>query len=185
MEENIKQINTTFMDRKILVPYYSQYLSVEDKENCLKSCGMACVYMILSHHKIKVPSLNEMVLSGIKEGGIGLSGWNHNYFVKLFNDLGLKSERMEGMKDIDAKIIEKNISQGCPVIISAERIIFDRRIFHMVVITGTRTDEDGNLEGFFYHDPASLAVELAEHCYVPLKTFFLSWRRMAIFVQKK
>lgn len=179
-----KLIKNTIMfnDTQLIVPYFSQYLEIDDKENCLKACGMTCVYTVLKYHNIEIPSLNEMVIQGINNGGLGLSGWSHDYFVNLFIELGFNSERRESMRDSDVEIIKQDILNGYPVIISAERKLFDKRIFHMVVITGIREDKDGNIEGFFYNDPASLQEELGK-CYVPLQTFLLSWRRMAIFAR--
>jgi hypothetical protein len=182
---NIKKIEIMFTDTKLEVPYFSQYLEVDNKENCLKACGMTCVYMVLKYNHMEIETLDNMVLEGIDTGGFGISGWSHDYFVDLFIKLGFESERKESMRNNDVTMIQENILNGYPVIVSAERILFDKKIFHQVLLTGIRQDDKGNLEGFFYHDPASLQPELATHCYVPIKTFFLSWRKMAIFAKKK
>ncbi len=182
MKPKFKKNSIMFEDIKLDVPYFSQYKEVEGKENCLKACGMTCVYSVLKYHEIQIPSLNEMVIQGIQNSGLDLSGWKHDYFVDLFTSFGFLSERKESMRDTDVEIIKQNILDGYPVIISAERKLFDKRIFHMVVITGIRQSTNGNLEGFFYNDPASLQDEFGK-CYVPLQTFLLSWRRMAIFAK--
>ncbi len=169
------------MDTKLDVSYYSQYLAVSDKEQALKACGMTCAYMVLCYYGLNTKTLDEMVDKGIKEGGFSSSGWTHDYFVNLFESLGLKSSREEQMRERDVEKFIKRISDGQPVIISAERRFFDQRSFHMVVLTGFRKKETGELEGFFYHDPASLNVEKAQHQFVSLSVFYLSWRKMAIF----
>lgn len=184
MIHKVETSEVTYMDTKLPVPYYSQYLDVADKDQALKSCGMTCVHMILHYFEKEPPSLDGMVSKGISEGGFSPSGWLHDYFVGLFKEFGLSSFREEGMRERDVEKFADSLSNGNPVIMSAERRLFDKRSFHMVVLTGFRRDSAGKLEGFFYHDPASLHPEDAKHQYVPLPTLYLSWRKMAIFVSK-
>jgi hypothetical protein len=184
MMQKVKTTEVTYMDTKLTVPYISQYLSVSDKEQSLKACGMTCAYMILKYFEVNVPSLDEMVNKGIADGGFSRSGWMHDYIVNLFSGSKLSSSRKEGMREQDVSLFVESLEGGNPVIISAERRLFDRRTFHMVVLTGFRKDATGKLEGFFYHDPASLQPSDAEHQYVPLSVLYLSWRKMAIFAHK-
>lgn len=184
MLEKAEITGVTYMDTKLAVPYVSQYLDVQDKEQALKACGMACVYMILKYFETTVPSLDEMVNKGIEEGGFSKSGWVHDYFVNLFGSLGLTSSRREGMREHDVVLFRESLEKGNPVIISTERRLFDRRTFHMVVLTGFRKDTEGKLDGFFYHDPASLQPAEASHQYVSLPVLYLSWRKMAIFASR-
>lgn len=178
-KEEIKMLDT-----KLEVPYSSQYLDVTDKEQALKACGMTCVFMVINFFGINNHSLDQMVSEGISNGGFSKNGWIHDYFVKLFNRNGLKSNRMENMRDSDVNLIAERVRESCPVIVSVERRMFNDRRFHMIVITGIRENEKGELEGFFYHDPAYFERGEAQHRYVDVKTFFLSWRRMAIFAKQ-
>jgi hypothetical protein len=180
----VETTEVTYMDTKLAVPYFSQYMSVSSKEQALKACGMTCVYMMLKYFETDVPSLDDMVNKGIEEGGFGKSGWIHDYFVDLFGSMGHPSSRKESMREHDVALFVESLEKGNPVIISAERRLFDTRMFHMVVLTGFRKDSEGNLEGFFYHDPASLQPSEAQHRYVPLSVLYLSWRKMAIFAAK-
>lgn len=182
--KKVETLGVTYMETKIDVPYFSQYLSVNDTEQSVRACGMTCAYMVLSYYKTAVPPLNEMVERGIREKGLSPSGWVHDYFVELFKSSGLESFREERMLDRDVQKFVEAIAKGEPVIVSAERRIFDQRSFHMVVLTGFKKNEAGELEGFFYHDPASLHPEKAQHLFVSLSVFYLSWRKMAIFISK-
>ena len=88
------------------------------------------------------------------------------------------------MRDRDSEQFVSSIKNGNPVIVSVMLRLWDQRLFHMVVLTGVRESQDGKLEGFFYHDPASLREDGAQHFYVSMPTFFLDWRRMAILPNK-
>lgn len=167
------------MDTKLEVPYASQYLDVKDREQHLIACGMTCVYMALKFFDKNGDDLDTLVEKGMNDGGYTKSGWLHDYLLQVFKDHGAQAYREENMRDRDVEKIAQAIKVGNPVIVSAERRLFDQRQFHMVLITGIR-EADGQLEGFFYHDPASLRREKA-HLYVPLQTFLLDWRRKAIY----
>jgi len=173
------------MDTKLDVPYFSQYKDVQEPSHRLTSCGMTCVYMALQYLGSETPTLDEMIQGGVEAGGYGRSGWIHDYFVNLFQESGYECERHEHMRDSDVHMISFAIKNGSPVILSVERRLWDQRLFHMVLITGVRESSNGDLEGFFYHDPASLRENGSRHLYVPLGTFYLDWRRMAIFPKKK
>lgn len=179
-----KSEEVTFVETKLNVPYYSQYNDVRDGDHRLRACGMTCAYMALKFFEAPVPTLDEMIGQGMQRGGFGDSGWIHDYFVSLFKSFGLACERYEGMRDRDVEQFRQMIHSGNPVIVSVARRMFDQRQFHQVLLTGVRESEAGALEGFFYHDPASLRQEGARHLYVPLPTFYLDWRHMAIFPQR-
>jgi hypothetical protein len=169
-----------FKDTKLTVPYFSQYVDIQDGDHRLRACGMTSAYMVLKYFDAEVPTLDDLVERGMHDGGYGPSGWKHDYFVDLFREFGFSCERKEQMRDKEVEIFRTAIKNYNPVIISAMRRLWDQRIFHMVVITGIRENEKGDLEGFFYHDPASTREDGTSHFYVSLPTFFLDWRRMAI-----
>jgi hypothetical protein len=173
-----------FVDTVLDVPYLSQYKDIKDGEHRVRACGMTCVYMVLKHFGANIPSIDDMIEVGVRNNGYGPSGWIHDYFVGLFNELGYKCERQEKMSDRDVEAMRKWIKQGSPVIVSVVRRLWDQRIFHMVLLVGVRENGSGELSGFFYHDPASLKPEGSKNMYVPLNTFFLDWRHMAIFPRK-
>lgn len=167
------------MDTKLDVPYFSQYRDVHDCDNRLRACGMTCAYMILTYFGAEVPTLDELIVRGMREGGYGPSGWVHDYFVKLFQDFGFACERREQMPDEEVERLRNALQSGNPVIVSVVRRMWEETDFHMVVLTGYREDEQGRLEGFFYHNPAGMQIS-KENRYVPLPIFLLDWRGMAI-----
>lgn len=172
------------MNKKLEVPYVSQYRDVQNPDYRLRSCGMTCVNMVLQYFKTALPTLDEMIGHGMEHGGYSTSGWKHDYFVNLIKGYGHACERMENMRDSDVSLLRDSIVHGNPVIVSAEMRIFDRRLFHQVLLTGVRETSEGVLDGFYYHDPASLSTEGGKDLYASLPVFFLSWRKMAIFPKK-
>ena len=173
-----------YTDTKLDVPYVSQYRDVADPEQRPRACGMASVYMVLRYFGANVPPLDALITRGMNEGGYSQSGWIHDYFVSVFREFGFACERQENMQERDTLLIRDSIKEGNPVIVSAARRLWDQRMFHMVVITGIREDASGSLEGFFYHDPASLSEPGLQHLYVAVPTFMEDWRKMAIFPKR-
>jgi len=171
------------MQIKLKVPYYSQFLDVEDREWMSRSCGMVCVKMVLDFYKIKSPDLDVLIKKGDEDGGYSKWGWLHDYFVHLFQDYGLSSNREEEMEDKDIQKLVSSLKNNQPVIISGIKRIFGQTKFHMVVLTGFE-EKDGEVFGFYYHEPESMNKEVAQHMFVELGTFLKDWRKMAIFVQK-
>lgn len=171
-------------DTKLEIPYVSQYLDIADAKQRLLGCGMTCTYMALKGFGANVPSLDELITRGVQEGGYIEAGWVHDYLVRIFTEAGYTCVRHEHLRDRDTEEFRTTIKAGNPVIVSVVRRMWDRRDFHMVLLTGVRESADGHLEGFFYHDPASLHRESAPHRYVPLSTFLLDWRRMAILPRR-
>ncbi len=170
-----------FIDTILDVPYFSQYLDVNQKLHMLTACGMTSVYMTLKYYSVECESLDKLVEKGIESGGYNKSGWLHDYLVDVFKNHGIKCERMENMKDRDIQNIFDSLKNKNPVIISMQSLSFDRRIFHMVIIVGYKENEQGDLEGFFYHDPAGLVPEEATNLFVSIPVFLQYWRKMAIF----
>ncbi len=174
----------TFTDTILEVPYYSQYRDVKNPDSRIFSCGMTCVYMALAYFGAKLPSLDELIARGMREGGYGDSGWIHDYSVSLIQRFGFGCERKEQMSERDITQIRNAIKIGNPVIISTQLRLWDQRKFHQVLLVGVREGEGGEIAGFFYHDPAGSEKDALKNYFVPLPAFFLDWRRMAIFPKK-
>lgn len=169
---------------KLQVPYFSQYLDIKKTVDGVRACGITCVKMILDYYKKSDSNLEELMNKGFDEGGFGKSGWFHDYFVKVFKDHGLDAYRKERMDDVEGiQEIVESIEAKQPVIASAERRMFSKKSFHMVLLVGVVKKENGELLGFYYNDPASTSVESGQYQYVELKDFLNYWRRMAIFVK--
>lgn len=182
MTSKIKSESVTYYDTKLPVPLVSQYLDIEHSEERPRACGMACVYMIFQYFGTAKESLDTLIQEGEAQGGRGTSGWIHDYLVEVLKKNGHGALREEGMAERSVERFRGALKEGSPVIVSVVRTLFDQRDFHMLVLTGVRENEAGGLEGFFYNDPASL--ERVSERYVPLSAFYLSWRRMAIFVTR-
>lgn len=170
----------TSSDIKLNVPYFSQYIHVQNADHRPVSCGMTSVYMILKYFGAKAPPLDELIERGIHEGGYSKSGWIHDYFVNLFHEFGYACERRENMDEGDIKDLQSRIKNGNPVIVSVIRRMWDQKDFHMVVLTGIRESSNSDLEGFFYHNPAGMRADDSSHLFVSLPSFYKDWRRMAI-----
>ena len=128
------------------IPHLSQYRDIFKTVNAHRACGMTCVKMILDYHKIDSDSLETLVGKYIDDiNAYGPSGWKHDFFVELLNSFGLQSHREEKMTDDSVESILKSISQGNPVIVSVEQRLFDKKLFHMVLIVGVKLDEKGDL----------------------------------------
>jgi uncharacterized protein YvpB len=164
------------------VPYYSQFLDVDDKKWMPKSCAIVCLKMILHYHNDRSLPLMDLIGLGESKGGYGPSGWYHDTLVELAEDYELKARRVEGVNVEDGiKDIKSSLEKGNPVIVSAIKYILGQTKFHMVVVTGFE-EEDGQITGFYYHDPESADREKGQNIFTDIKTFTGGWRRMAIFI---
>jgi uncharacterized protein YvpB len=167
---------------KLNVPYYSQFLDVDDHYWMPRSCAIACLKMVLDHHKSEGMSLMELIEDGEKRGGYGPSGWYHDSLIELAEHSGLNAKRVEGV-DVEKGIkdIADSIRKRNPVIISAVKHILGQTKFHMVVATGFE-EKDGEIAGFYYHDPESADREKGQNLFADINTFIDGWRKMAIFI---
>jgi len=167
---------------KLEVPYYSQFLDVEDKYWMPRACGMACMKMVLDFYEVDTASLDELIKKGSEEGGYGPWGWVHDYFVAFAKKYGLEAHREEKMDPEKGVVaIADALRHGHPVIVSAVKYILGQTKFHMIVITGYE-EADGAVTGFYYHDPESTTREGSQHLFVSREIFVREWRKMAIFI---
>ncbi len=170
------------VDIILSVPYYSQFLDLDNKMDMLTSCGMTCVKMLLDYYNIKSLSLNELVTKGKTEGGYGKSGWVHDYFVNLLISFNLESHREEKINtEEEIKEIKISLDKGNPIICSVAKRLFDKRMFHMILLIGYEASDNGEVLGFYYHNPESTSREAGRDCYVSIADFAEYWRHMAIF----
>lgn len=177
---------------KLAVPYYSQYLDVEDKEWQQRACGVACLKMLLESKSVKTPSIDEIIKDGVVLRAYSENGWLHAGLITLGEKYGAKLYRKEfRRKNADTDTLEKlniegvdtivrELKEGRPIIISTIKNFEVRDKFHMVLVVGAEI-EDGVVNGFYYHDPNSYTEEKGAYQFVPFTTFLDSWRRMAIF----
>jgi hypothetical protein len=175
---------------KLGIPYYSQFLDVEDQYWMPRACGFACMKMIYDYFDVKGEDITQLAEKALNNDGYGSSGLVHDYVVEEFKRAGLSAYRREGM-DAGEGVgeLEAALRAGNPVIVSGDKIIFGQHKFHMVVLSGLKEKEDiegaPELEGFYIHDPENLSHEKGKHIYVSLHDFLTSWRGKAIFVSRK
>lgn len=170
---------------KLEVPYYSQFVEIKDEYWKSKACGMACLKMVLDFYSAKTPPLYEMVLQGEKDGGHIKSGWLHDYSIQVAKSYGLEAMREEKMEvDISLKKIKQSLEKKEPVIVSVLRNLSEENKFHQVVLVGFE-EKNGEILGFYYHDPDSEDNNSRKFLFAPIDKFLSGWRKMAIFVSKK
>jgi len=170
---------------KLDVPYYSQFLDVNDPYWMPRACGMCCLKMVLDFFGEKTPPLLEMCRTGEKEGGYSKHGWFHDYLLKVARGYGLEAERGEKIGEImGLQKIHDELKDGRPVIVSVSKHSLGQNKFHMVLLTGYEENENGTVFGFYYNDPESLYVEEGKGLFADIKDFKRDWRRMAIFIRR-
>ncbi len=166
---------------KLSVPYYSQFVDVEDKFWMPRACLPTCLKMILSFkHKAENVPIIELIKKGETEGGYGKSGWFHDSIVNLAKGYGLESYRAEKIENIES--LKNSLDKNSPVIVSIIKFILGQTKFHTVVLTGYE-EAEGSVSGFYFHDPESTSNDRDRNArFVDIKTFEKEWRKMAIFI---
>ncbi|MEK7581832.1 MAG: C39 family peptidase [Patescibacteria group bacterium] len=168
---------------KLEVPYYSQYLDIDDNYWMPRACGICCLKMVLGVYGKKTGDIKNMCRAGQAEGGYGKSGWIHEYLVTIARRRGLSAHHEEKMDEFTGlKKILTSLNNSEPVIISVSKLSLGQSKFHMVVLTGYEDGIDGVPRGFYFHDPESLDRETGQYIFVDMEDFKKSWRKMAIFV---
>jgi len=189
---------------KLDVPYYSQFLDVEDKEWMPRSCSVVCLKMIFDYNSIdKNLSIDDLKQEGVIIGEYTMDGWSHEVLVRLARNHGLhayrqefrsqtinisnnsakESEHEERLKNEGIEKFVKSLENEELVIVSINKFTLGQEKSHAVLLTGFEKDGE-KITGFYYHDPESLDREKAAHLFVDIKTFKKAWKKFAIFVYK-
>ena len=175
------------------IPYYSQYLDVDDPQWKARSCGIVCLKMVMDYYKPDNRKIIDLVNEGVAKGGYCQYGWIHNVLVKMANERGLMASRKEykSQDDKERKKLERAaikeitscLKDNQPVIVSAVRNFSETDKFHLVVLTGFEKKGRG-IGGFYYNDPDSQSREEGKNKFVPIDVFKKHWRKMAIYVKE-
>lgn len=178
---------------KLNVPYYSQFVDVDDKFWMLRACGATCLKMVAEYQGVIVPSIIDLCNEAKERGGYDMvNGWVHSYLVTKAEELGLKAHRSEGMMKISDEIIA-SLDAGNPVIVSVEKRVLEQTRFHLIVIVGYEKGEDSESSDnfhlqpancFYYHEPESTTKERGPYHMCEVETFMSYWRGKAIFISK-
>lgn len=178
-------------DFKLPIRHESQRLEVSSWNEPHRACGMVCVHMALTYYESRglltkpLATLDFLIGEGKEMGGLmdGI-GWRHDYLVNTFRDYGINCEREEGMDASRAMPRFADYIERCedPVLVSTQHVRFgpDDKLTHIVLLTGVRYSGNGELEGFFFHDPNVYSKDEGHHRFVSVHNFPQGWRRMAI-----
>lgn len=168
---------------KLSVPYYSQFVDIQDPFWMLRACGAASLLMIAEFHGVKDLDMLSLCNEAKEKGGYDLeNGWVHDYLVAKANELGLTSHRKEGMLNTDELV--SSLCAGNPVIVSVEKRVLEQKRFHMVVLVGFEENDRGDILSFYYHEPESTNKEKGQYRICDAETFLHYWRGKAIFISK-
>jgi hypothetical protein len=167
---------------KLSVPYYSQFVDVQDSFWMLRACGATTLKMVAEYHGVQVPDIVTLCNEAKGRGGYNMSnGWVHDYLVMKAKELGLQSYRKEGL--IDVSEIIASLDAGNPVIVSVEKRVLEQTRFHLLVLVGyDQNTEKGSC--FYYHEPESTDKEKGQYRICSFETFMEYWRGKAIFITK-
>ncbi len=167
---------------KLDVPYYSQFLDVDDSFWMLRACGAVSFAMVAEYEGVCIRDVLAFCNEARDSGGYDVeNGWVHDYLVKKAKDVDLSSYRQEGLTEVTEIISALNA--GHPVIVSVEKRVLEQKRFHMLVVTGYEVDEQGAVTRLYYHEPESTVKEKGMHRQVDIKTFLEYFRGKAIFVR--
>jgi hypothetical protein len=188
------------MSQKIPVPYYSQFVDIQDPFWILRACGGLCLAMVTEYYGKSHPDLLLLCNEAKERGGYHLSnGWVHEYIVTKAQELGLHAHRKEGLTTLDEIIA--SLVAGHPVIVSVEKRVLEQTRFHLIVLTGfehsqTKADladeafefansQELNAKScFYYHETESTNKEKGQFRKCDADTLMQYWRGKAIFITK-
>lgn len=173
----------------ITTPYYSQRVDVTDVDWQWRSCGIACVAMVLARNNIKL-SLDDLIREGRSIGAYreGI-GWVHAGLVELAARHGAPLARKEfkGEGDEGSRLLDDGVNQivaaienGRVVLVSAAKGFDDPTKPHLVLVVGVEIEE-GVVKGLYYHDPDAYTEKEGKGQFVTLDRFKRFWRKLAIF----
>lgn len=192
--------NGTSMKKIIPVPYISQYSNIFETDWQNRSCGIACVAMLLGYYNLQDINPMRLIDEGVAIGGYCNKGWFHDSLVRLLRNHGVNAYAQEFRSvDVSAenntfkinaleqemvqkaivKIIQEIIA-GHPVMISVEPGFNTNKENHLILIIGY--DFSGENKKFIIHDPdgASENIDRSQIA-VDISKVSKFWRKFAIF----
>ena len=181
---------------KISVPYYSQFLDIDDPFWMVRACGAVCIKSVAESQGIVMPELIPLCKEAKDREGYHIqNGWVHDYMVTRLQEAGLEVYRKEGMLDIEE--ITTSLLHNKPVIVSVEKRVLEQTRFHLIILVGyeqaeTNKNEDMLATSYklkandflYYHESESTSKERGEYRKCSVETFMKYWRGKAIFIFK-
>lgn len=184
------------------VPYVSQYSIGRDSDGRSRSCGAACVKMILDYKGQSDADFLSIVREGqtIKGAYISGIGWTQVGLAALLrnHDVGAYGEEFRSI-EVDpenqtfepSQFEEKHVERGIrkiarevknerPVIVSGVVGWNEVDKPHLMIIVGVEKDGE-DIQGFYYNDPDD-EDEPGKDKFVNVDIFRKYWRKFAIFI---
>ncbi|MDQ5962467.1 MAG: hypothetical protein QG653_274 [Patescibacteria group bacterium] len=170
---------------KLSVPYYSQFIDIQDPFWMLRACGACSLKDVAEFHGKTVPDIVTLCNEAKERGGYDTeNGWVHDYIVTKLQELGLRAERKEGIENLDE--VFSSLDAGNPVIVSVEKRVLEQTRFHMIVLVGYETISSPQSltpsTYFYYHESESTDKEKGQYRSCTKEQFLDFWRGKAIFV---
>lgn len=157
------------------VPYYSQFVDIQDPFWMLRACGMTSLVMVMEYHTQTKQDILSLCKEAQAQGGYHLeNGWVHDYLVSKAKECGFEARREEGLDSL--AVITQSLDQGFPVIISVEKRVLEQKRFHMIVVVGHEGDD------IIYHDSEATTKEKGMFRRCTKEVLMDYWRGKAIFV---
>ncbi len=168
---------------KLEVPYYSQFIDIQDSFWMLRACGGVSLKMIAEFLGADVPDIVTLCEEAKERGGYDMqNGWVHDYLVMKAKELGLEAYRKEGLTSTEEIVF--HLDKGFPVIVSVEKRVLEQKRFHMLVLVGYERSEAGDIT-FSYHEPESTDEDKGKFRKCDEETFLSYWRGKALFISAK
>ncbi len=175
---------------KLSVPYFSQYVDVQDESRRAQACSITCLKMVLEYYGAAAPSIDELFLEGEAIGGMTDKGWKqdaivmllHNHAVPAYREefRSVNEEELEKLYNLGERKIIDSLQSSNPVFVS----VFSKNGgYHLVLFIGVEINGK-NIKGFYYHDPEAHTKEEGKGQFIGIEDFKKGWRRMAIFPYK-
>lgn len=129
---------------KLSVPYYSQFVDIQDPFWMLRACGGLCLKMVAEFQGIEGQDIIDVCNEAKERGGYDMqNGWVHDYLVTKAKELGLQAHRKEGITSLEE--IYASLDAGNPVIVSVEKRVLEQTRFHMIVLVGYEKGDESEL----------------------------------------
>jgi uncharacterized protein YvpB len=163
---------------KLSVPYYSQFIDIQDPFWMLRACGGVCLKSVAEYKGASMPDLVALCEEAKnREGYHMINGWVHDYIVTRLQEAGLTAFRKEGITSLE-EIID-SIQNNNPVIVSVEKRVLEQTRFHLITLIGYDEQE----KVFYYHESESTDKTRGEGRSCTIDVFMNYFRGKAIFVQ--
>ena len=192
--------NKDSMKKIIPVPYISQYSDSIEHDWQNRSCGIACVAMLLGYYNLEDISPMKLINEGVSIGGYCSHGWFHESLVRLLRNHGINAYAQEfrsvnvspeqkpfEISPLETKMIDEGVAKiiheidaDHPVMVSVAPGFNTNKENHLVLIIGY--DFSDKKEKFLIHDPdAATEKQAHSEMSVDIAQIRKFWRKFAIF----